>query len=291
MDKKIIGPRKEEGRPLISKKDLKCIWMTAGVISYKLCKYDFQCEKCPLDWELRNLSCAPSSEAKASQGAKEMLPEGVALTDPLKKERQKDDFLREDLPLSNMKGSLFYHPGHTWIKVEKVDEIRVGVDHFLGTLLRKVNVIILPLPGRRGVKGENLCSIIQEEGILQIVFPVSALILSVNQRLKDQPDLIREDPLGDGFLLTLKPKDFQRDQESLFSGDEALSWCRREWERFKGTVISEFPREQGKLGITMQDGGITLRDVKNLIDPGRYIQLISSFLRKGDNFHPTPRTK
>jgi glycine cleavage system H protein len=265
--------RKDEGYSIIPKKDLKCIWMTAGLISYKLCKYDLQCDRCPLDWELRNLSSHSSLDPGASG------------------EDQEEECLKSDLSLLSIKESLFYHPGHTWIKVERADEVRVGIDYFLGSLLKKVNVVVLPLSGRRAVQGATLCSIIQEEGILYIVFPVSGLILSINQKLKDQPELIRKDPLGEGFLLTLKPKNLQRDQKYLFSGEEALSWCRKEWERFKETIISELRREQGELGMTMQDGGIALRALKNLVGPGRYIQLLNSFLRKGEQFLPGSKEK
>ena len=286
MDKKMHSPQKEEGYPTIPKKELKCVWMTAGLLSYKLCKYDMQCEKCPLDWELRNLSLTPSVDATPFREVKDISPEETIPPIPLRKEKQKNEFLREDPTLFNLKEALFYHPGHTWIKVEKADLVRVGVDLFLGSLLRKVNVIILPLSGRRSIQGENLCSIIQEEGILHIVSPVSGLILSVNQKLKEHPELISQDPMGEGFLLTLKPKNLQRDQKHLLSGEEALSWYRKEWERFKEAVVSELPHEQERLGITMQDGGIRLREMKNIIDPGRYIQLLSTFLRREKNFYP-----
>ena len=282
MDKKNTLSQKEESYRLIPKKELKCVWMTAGLLTYKLCKYDLQCEKCPLDWELRNLSLTSSLDSTASQEVKNKNPEETGSTPPWKKERSKEEDLREDLYLSNIKKSLFYHPGHTWIKVERADEVRVGIDSFLGRITGKVNVVVLPLSGRRGFQGENLCSIIQEEGILHIVFPVSGLILSVNQKLKDQPELISRDPLGDGFLLTLKPKNLQRDQRSLFFGEAALAWNREECERFKEAVISELPHEQERLGITMQDGGMKLREIKKIIGPERYIQLVSTFLRKGE---------
>jgi hypothetical protein len=34
--------------------------------------------------------------------------------------------------------------------------------------------------------------------------------------------------------------------------------------------------------MTMQDGGIKLREIKKLIGPERYIRLVSTFLRKGE---------
>jgi glycine cleavage system H protein len=164
--------------------------------------------------------------------------------------------------------------------VEKANEVRVGLDCFLTRILGKVKIVMLPLSGRRCHRGENLCSIIQEEGILHIVFPVSGSILSVNQKLKGQPELVTKDPLGEGFLLTLKPKSLQRDQKHLFVGEAAFSWHQKELERFKAVVVSELYKQE-KVGMTMQDGGIKLRDIKTLVDPERYIRLVSTFLRNG----------
>jgi hypothetical protein len=147
-------------------------------------------------------------------------------------------------------------------------------------------VIVLPLPGRRCHRGENLCSIIQEDGILRIISPVSGSILSVNQKLKDEPGLINKDPLGDGFLVTLKPKNLQRDQKYLFFGEAALSWYQKEWERVKTAVISEVHHGQERIGMTMQDGGMKLRDIKKSVGPERYIQLVSAFLRDGEKDFP-----
>jgi glycine cleavage system H protein len=269
--------RKKNYYQLVPKKELKCVWMTAGLLTYKLCKYNLQCEKCPLDWELRNLSLSLPLD-----------PTSFLPTPHQEKEKSREGVLEEDLSLLDIRGSLFYHPGHTWIKVEKADVVRVGLDCFLRRIVGKVNVIVLPLPGRRCRRGENLCSIIQEEGILDIVCPVSGSILSVNQKLKDQPNLISKDPLGDGFLLTLKPKNLQRDQKYLFFGETALSWYQKELERLKVAVVSEL-RGQERVGMTMQDGGIDLRDIKTFVDPERYIQLVSTFLRNGEEETPRPK--
>jgi glycine cleavage system H protein len=267
---------------IIAKEDLKCVWMTAGLLTYKLCKYNLQCEKCPLDRELRNLSAAPSDGSAASQERKQINSQEARPTAPWRKERSAGVVLTEDLSRLNINGSLFYHPGHTWVKVEKADEVRIGIDSFLGKMIGKVKVIVLPLSGGRCIQGETLCSIIQEEGILRIVFPVSGSILSVNQKLKDRPELVTKDPLGEGFLLTLKPKNLQRDQKHLFYGEAALSWHQKELERFKTAAVTELSPGQNGLGITMQDGEIRLEDIEKLIAAERYIQLVSTFLRKGE---------
>jgi glycine cleavage system H lipoate-binding protein len=233
---------------------------------------------------IEELGSTPT-DSRASEKGKNITSEGARPTPPREKERPGEEFLEEDDSQLDIKGSFFYHPGHTWIKVEKANEVRVGLDCFLTRILGKVKIVVLPLSGRRCHRGENLCSIIEEEGILHIVFPVSGSILSVNQKLQDHPDLISKDPLGDGFLLTLNPKNLQRDQKYLFFGEAALSWYQKELERFKAAVVSELYGQE-RVGMTMQDGGIRLRDIKTLVDPERYIQLVSTFLRNGEKDFP-----
>ncbi len=217
------------------------------------------------------------------------------------KERSGWDLLTEDHFQPNIDGSLFYHPGHTWVKVEEADEVRVGLDGFVGRIIGNVEMIVLPLRGRRCLQGESLCSLIQEKGILNLVFPLSGLILSVNERLKDEPELITEDPLGEGFLLTLKPSNLQGDQKRLFSGESAADWYQKELDRFKGAVIPDLihsathPRSGSTLspverltpgrngvGMTMQDGQIRLEEIKRFVDAEQYIWLVNRFLRKGE---------
>src|SRR4030042_1241407 len=147
----------ENSYALVPKKELKCVWMTAGLLAYKLCKYGMQCERCPLDWELRNLSETPSLDSVAPQGRKNISAKEMVPPPSGGKGRLGEDFLTEDLSLIKTSGSLFYHPGHTWIKVEKVDEVRIGIDYFLGKIIGKVKVVVLPLSRKRCVQGEPLC--------------------------------------------------------------------------------------------------------------------------------------
>ncbi len=215
-------------------------------------------------------------------------------------ERSESNLFTEDFSRLTINGSLFYHSGHTWVKMERAGKVRIGLDGFLGKIIGKVKAIVLPPPGRRCLQGESLCSLVQEKGILSLVIPLSGLILSVNERLKDEPELITDDPLGEGFLLTLKPKNLQRDKAHLLVGEAAVDWGQKELERFKEAVIPELthsamhPRSgatlrpvegstpQKEVGMTMQDGQIGLGEIKKLINPEQYIWLVSTFLRKGE---------
>ncbi len=80
----------------------------------------------------------------------------------------------------------------------------------------------------------------------------------------------------------MKPKNFQRDQKSFLFGEEALSWYKEEWRRLREMVISDLANNPNRrqLGITMQDGGVIIPELKTLMEPSRYIQLVNHFLRK-----------
>lgn len=51
---------------------LPCVWMTAGVINYRLCDREFECESCPFDAAIRGRGrrpVAPRSPAPSRDGA------------------------------------------------------------------------------------------------------------------------------------------------------------------------------------------------------------------------------
>lgn len=47
--------RGEEKMRLVPRGEKKCIWMAAGVLSYKLCNRGFNCDACPLDMVLQSM--------------------------------------------------------------------------------------------------------------------------------------------------------------------------------------------------------------------------------------------
>ncbi len=50
-----MNPKKKpEGFLVIPKGEHQCLWMMAGVVAYKLCEREYQCERCPLHMEMRH---------------------------------------------------------------------------------------------------------------------------------------------------------------------------------------------------------------------------------------------
>jgi hypothetical protein len=46
---------------------LPCVWMSAGLVSFKLCDREGECESCPFDRAMRGLPPLPPLSAKAKK--------------------------------------------------------------------------------------------------------------------------------------------------------------------------------------------------------------------------------
>jgi glycine cleavage system H protein len=248
---------KSKSYPLIPEEERKCIWMTTGFISYKLCDRNHQCEICPFDQAIKN----------------EEMGEGDF-------QESGDDLAEGSLnaePSARINGAIFYHPDHCWVKVENSERVRVGIDDLLTQLITQVKVVILPQAGSFSGQGECFAHIIQEDYILPVISPLSGSIQTVNPLLEKEPELIINDPRGDGWLITVKPKNLESDLKNLLFGRKALLWYQREEKEIIARTDLILKHNLQGVGPTMQDGGVRiscLRDVLNIVNAKQRTQIL-----------------
>lgn len=249
---------KNKKYPLIPEEEQKCIWMTTGLISYKLCERNYQCEICPFDQAIKNEEGGEGDFPEAEQDQ--------AVTSPV-----------SDVA-AWINGSVFYHPDHCWVKVENPEKVRIGIDCLLTQLIANVKVVILPRAGSLAGQGECYAHIIQEDYIVPVISPLSGLVQAVNPRLKKEPELITADPRGDGWLVTIKPENLESDLKNLLFGRKALLWYRKEEkEIIVRTTELMMKHSPQAVGPTMQDGGARiscLQDLLNVVDAKQRAQIL-----------------
>jgi len=236
---------KSASYPLIPEEERKCIWMATGFISYKLCDRNYQCDICPFDQAIKNEEIGEGD----FQEPRENWAEGSLNAEPS----------------ALINGAIFYHPDHCWVKVENSDRVRIGIDDLLTQLITQVKVAILPQAGSFTGQGECFAHIIQEDYILPVISPLSGSIQTVNSRLEKEPELITNDPRGEGWLITVKPKHLESDLKNLLFGRKALSWYQREEKEIiarAGLILKHNP--QG-VGPTMQDGGVRIGCLREVL--------------------------
>ncbi len=246
---------------LVPKGERECIWMKAGIILYKLCDRDYQCENCPFDMVMGN-------EFKGEELYREPETE------------MKEEVLMRNSSLQ-ISGSSFYHPNHCWVKIEDPEKVKIGVDDFLAQLIINLKAVILPRVGDHISQGEYCFHIIEEDHIIPVVSPLSGTILAVNSRLKKNPELIINDPQKNGWLVKVKPENLERGLKDLFFGKSASTWRRREEIRLMTAGNSMLNHARGELGPTMQDGGvISINHLGNLLTSEQYSQILDSFVAR-----------
>jgi signal transduction histidine kinase len=265
-----MTPRKAktDHYPLIPEEERKCVWMATGLIRYKLCDRNYQCEQCRFDQAIKNeksdechVQKSPGNETEAS------------LTG--------DPSVRTD-------GSLFYHPEHCWVNVENDETARIGIDSLLALLITKGKVVILPDVGTFATQGECLAHIIQEDYIFPVTSPLSGEVKTVNPRLKNEPHLVADDPRGAGWLITMKPDHLEGDLKNLLYGRKAISWYQGEERAIIDRSDSLLRRDFREIGPTMQDGGTAmgnLEDMLKIMNPQQRTQILDFSVSRTRDTH------
>ncbi|MBN1836900.1 MAG: glycine cleavage system protein GcvH [Spirochaetales bacterium] len=103
---------------------------------------------------------------------------------------------------------VYYTQDHTWIRGEG-SSFRVGLSEFAQQELGEIAFVELPEAGREVEQGEAVCSIDSLKSTSEIYAPISGTIVAVNQMLETEEHcgLVNSDPLGQGWLFAIQPKD------------------------------------------------------------------------------------
>lgn len=99
---------------------------------------------------------------------------------------------------------LRYRDSHEWIYREKDDIYTVGITEYAQDLLGDVVFIELPSIGITVKLGDECAVAESVKAASDIYAPISGEIILVNCELKNQPEMINQDPYGLGWLFKIK---------------------------------------------------------------------------------------
>jgi glycine cleavage system H protein len=110
---------------------------------------------------------------------------------------------------------LHYLESHEWIDPSTG---RVGITEFAQDELGDVVFVELPAEGDE-LSQENEFGVIESiKAVSDLYSPASGTVTAINEELLDQPELVNDDPFGEGWMLEL---DFEEgDLDSLLSADD-----------------------------------------------------------------------
>ncbi|MBD3287708.1 glycine cleavage system protein GcvH [candidate division KSB1 bacterium] len=118
----------------------------------------------------------------------------------------------------NIPKDLHYTEEHEWIGVEG-DTVKVGITDYAQEELGDIVFIELPESGSETNRMEPFGSIEAVKAVSDLFAPVSGTVVEVNSALEDKPELINQDPYGDGWMIKIKLSD-KSELDSLLSAEQ-----------------------------------------------------------------------
>lgn len=240
--------------PLIPPESLPCVWMAAGLVSYKLCDRGFDCDHCPLDAALRG----------------DVRPQAPPAPHPAVAPRSGRDVC--DFPEDRR-----YH-GHTWARQMDPGRVRCGIDAFAAWLLDPVKSVVLPTPPARLFQGGIACWLGNGAALVPVRSPIAGALLGAHLDVQDHPERVTDSPYAGGWLLELHCPDGVGEIRNLLSASAQRERTRRQLARLEREVGRAL-HAAADVGATLADGGEQIADLRRLLGEPRFLRLIRGLFR------------
>ncbi len=99
-----------------------------------------------------------------------------------------------------------YTPEHEWARLEG-NVVRVGITHYAQDALGDVVYVELPDAGTRVTQDAPFGEIQSPKAVSDLFAPVTGEITERNEEVIAGPELVNEDPYGEGWLVLIRPDD------------------------------------------------------------------------------------
>ena len=106
---------------------------------------------------------------------------------------------------------LRYTEDHEWVRLDDDGLAVVGITDYAQDQLGEIVFIELPEVGDEVERGAEAAVIESVKAASELFAPVSGTVVKVNEALNDEPALVNEDPVGDGWFVEIE-----------MGGDESL---------------------------------------------------------------------
>jgi glycine cleavage system H protein len=115
---------------------------------------------------------------------------------------------------------LLYHPEHDWARIDaaRPDEATLGITWYAQDALGEVVFFEAPAVGTLLVQGAPYAEVESVKAVSDVLAPLSGEIVAVNDTLEDSPQLINEDPYGEGWMVRIALSD-PGERDALMDAD------------------------------------------------------------------------
>ena len=108
--------------------------------------------------------------------------------------------------MSDIRDDRRYRSSHEWVLLEG-DVAVIGISDFAQDALGDVVYFDLPEEGDDVTEGDSFAEVESVKAVSDVYAPMNGTIVAVNEALSDTPELINQDPFGEGWMIKIKLED------------------------------------------------------------------------------------
>jgi len=101
---------------------------------------------------------------------------------------------------------LRYTENHEWARLEDDGTIRIGITDYAQDSLGDIVFVDLPDVGAAITAGGPFAEVESTKSVSDVYGPVSGSVQKVNELLADTPEIVNQDPYGDGWFVVIAPE-------------------------------------------------------------------------------------
>ena len=101
---------------------------------------------------------------------------------------------------------LRYHHEHDWVRVEGGEAV-FGITWYAQDALGEVVYYDPPEPGATIAKDGAYGELESVKAVSDVIAPAGGEVVAVNQAVRDTPELVNQDPYGEGWLVRVRLSD------------------------------------------------------------------------------------
>jgi glycine cleavage system H protein len=247
----------------------RCIWMTAGVISFKLCPFNYDCEHCDFDEAMRS----QVGSERANFRAKKYKP-------PAEVSKEQKPLLFFTYSVDEREEGLYLHPSHLWVRRAGGQKWRLGMDKLLAYVLPPPVKVELYYLEKEIIQDQPFGKIHTQVGTLLLTVPISGHLIQSNSRLAQYPELVQQDPYGEGWLAMMDRFHDDSELEKLYTGPGGKRFLEEEAQHLK-FLLKHRGIEVDNIGATLPDGGVDIKYLYQVLPSQVCLRLASELIMTG----------
>ncbi|MDA4128455.1 MAG: glycine cleavage system protein GcvH [Thaumarchaeota archaeon] len=109
---------------------------------------------------------------------------------------------------------LLYSREHEWAR-RLNGRVRVGITDYAAKTLNDVVYVSLPKLGESLAQFTVFGTVESIKAVSELYSPFSGIIVKLNEELNSHPELVNKSPYVEGWILELKPSDYQSERSAL----------------------------------------------------------------------------